>query len=295
MDLHYRQEASVGALVLVALTLFIAGTMWLSGRSLRPGGDRITIQVTNAGTLKRGNPVKVSGVTMGAVENISFEEFGRVLVGISLSDKIVPKADASAKLTSIGLVGDMQIELNPGTADAPLPEDQIIIGTQDKGLMTLGGELGEQAKSVMSGFEELASKRLADDLHETLTAMQRMMNTYADTTRGPAAEMQTTMRSLQQLSGRLDSTLANPDIERFLAHADSATARLADLATQFTGTAARLDTLLSKTNAGEGTLGRMANDTTLYVEMTETTKSLRKLLDELTRNPGKITVQVKFF
>ncbi len=295
MDLHYRQEASVGALVLVALTLFIAGTMWLSGRSLRPGGDRITIQVTNAGTLKRGNPVKVSGVTMGAVENISFEEFGRVLVGISLSDKIVPKADASAKLTSIGLVGDMQIELTPGTADAPLPEDQIIIGTQDKGLMTLGGELGEQAKSVMSGFEELASKRLADDLHETLTAMQRMMNTYADTTRGPAAEMQTTMRSLQQLSGRLDSTLANPEIERFLAHADSATARLADLATQFTGTAARLDTLLSKTNAGEGTLGRMANDTTLYVEMTETTKSLRKLLDELTRNPGKITVQVKFF
>jgi hypothetical protein len=39
----------------------------------------------------------------------------------------------------------------------------------------------------------------------------------------------------------------------------------------------------------------MANDTTLYVEMTETTKSLRKLLDELTKNPGKITVQVRFF
>ncbi len=295
MDLHYRQEASVGALVLVSLALFIAGTMWLSGRSFRSGGDRVTIQVTDAGTLKRGNPVKVSGVTMGAVENITFEEFGRVLIGVSLSDRIVPKADASAKLTSIGLVGDMQIELNPGTAAEPLPRDQIIIGSQDKGLMTLGSELGEQARSVMSGFEELASKRMADDLHETLEAMQRMMNTYSDTTRGPAAEMQTTMRSLQQLSGRLDSTLANPDIERFLAHADSATARLADLATRFTGTAARLDTLLSKTNAGEGTLGRMANDTTLYVEMTETTRSLRKLLDELTRNPGKITVQVKFF
>lgn len=295
MDLHYRQEVGVGALVLVALTLFVVGTMWLSGRSLGPSGSRITIQVADAGTLKRGNPVKVSGVTMGAVESIAFEEFGRVLIGVSLSDRIVPKMDASAKLTSIGLVGDMQIELNPGTADTPLPPGQIIIGSQDKGLMTLGSELGEQAKSVMSGFEELASERLADDLHETLEAMQRMMNTYSDTARGPAAEMQATMRSLQQLSGRLDSTLANPDIERFLAHADSATARLAELATQFTGTAARLDTLLSKTNAGEGTLGRMANDTTLYVEMTETTKSLRKLLDELTKNPGKITVQVKFF
>src|SRR4026208_1914936 len=33
MDLHYKQEVTVGTLVLVGAALFIWGTMWLGGRS----------------------------------------------------------------------------------------------------------------------------------------------------------------------------------------------------------------------------------------------------------------------
>ncbi len=295
MDLHYKQEATVGALVLVAVVLFIAGTMWLSGRSLRPGGGKLLVQFENVGTLKRGNPVKVSGVTLGSVAAIDFEEFGKVMVELELSNRITPKLDASAKLVSIGLVGDMQVELNPGSAVEPLPAGRVLIGTQDQGLTALGMDLGNQAQDLMAGVQELANKRLADDLHETLKAMQRMMNLYGDTTRGPTAEIGPTMRSLQRLSERLDSTLSNPDLERLLAHADTATARLTNLTDQFTTTSARLDTLLTKMNSGDGTMGRLVSDSTLYVEITETSRSLRKFLDELTKNPGKITVQVKFF
>ena len=31
MDLHYRQEITVGALVLVGVRIFVLGGMWLSG------------------------------------------------------------------------------------------------------------------------------------------------------------------------------------------------------------------------------------------------------------------------
>src|ERR1051326_3101451 len=60
MDLHYKQEVTVGALVLVGVALFVAGTMWLGGRGLSPA-PVVRIAFPDAGTLKRGSPVKVSG------------------------------------------------------------------------------------------------------------------------------------------------------------------------------------------------------------------------------------------
>jgi hypothetical protein len=48
-------------------------------------------------------------------------------------------------------------------------------------------------------------------------------------------------------------------------------------------------------NRGEGTLGRLATDTTMYAQLTSLSASLKAFVDDLRRNPGKITVQVKLF
>ena len=71
-------------------------------------------------------------------------------------------------------------------------------------------ELGDQARAVMVGAQALLNQRTADDLHQTLKAMQRLMSVYADTRTGPTAEMTRLMVSLQSVSARLDSTLAEP-------------------------------------------------------------------------------------
>jgi hypothetical protein len=36
MDLHYKREVTVGALVIVGLVIFVAGTMWLRGKTFHP-------------------------------------------------------------------------------------------------------------------------------------------------------------------------------------------------------------------------------------------------------------------
>ena len=53
MDLGYKQEVTVGGLVILAILLFIVGTTWLSGRSI--GGDPEDywkVQFRQAGNLK---------------------------------------------------------------------------------------------------------------------------------------------------------------------------------------------------------------------------------------------------
>jgi phospholipid/cholesterol/gamma-HCH transport system substrate-binding protein len=295
MDLHYKQEVTVGGLVLAAIAVFVLGTMWLGGKSLRTGEQLLQVQFSNVGNLKVGNPVKVSGVTLGSVEAIRFEDVGKVMVGVRLDPRIQPKADARARISAVGLVGDLVITFEPGTAAELLPAGAIIPGEQEKGFTDLGMELGDQAKATLASVQDLANKQLADDLHNTLTSIQRLADTYANTKSGPSAELTSALQSLEQLSGRLDSTLANPAVNRTIAQTESLTVRFNQLAEQLAGTGHRIDSLLSKVNSGQGTAGKVVNDSTLYVNLRDLSASLKAFVDDLRKNPGKISVQVKLF
>ena len=82
--------------------------------------------------------------------------------------------------------------------------------------MELGSDLGSRAKDALNGFNQVANKKLADNLNATLSAMQRMMAVYSTTNSGPVADLTTTMTSLQRLSARLDATLAQAQMAKTL-------------------------------------------------------------------------------
>jgi phospholipid/cholesterol/gamma-HCH transport system substrate-binding protein len=303
MDLSYQREATVGTLVLLAIVAFFVGTTWLSGRSVgRDADDFYQIQFRDAANLKASSVVRVSGVGVGKVESIRLLEPGKVRVLVSLPDEIVPKTDASAAVVAVGFVGDAAIELDPGTAAQPLPRDRVILGTQEVGLTDRAAQLGDRADSLLVGAQAIVNQRTADQLYETMNALQgtlraaqRTMEVYGNPNRGPTAELSRSMTSLQALSARLDSTLANPALARTLERTDTLTGNLAVMTSQFTATGARLDTLLAGVSRGRGTLGMFATDSGLYRDMRDLSQSVRRLVDELQRSPGKLGVTVKLF
>lgn len=294
MDLHYKQQTVVGALVIAAIGIFLVGTIWLSGRSLA-AGRVIHANFTNIGNLKRGSPVRVSGVEVGKVEDIEFRAVEDVLVRLSYSDRVHPMSDATARVVSVGLVGDVALDLDPGSSGVPLAPDKEIKGTVDGGLGALGADLGSQASTVLKDLHDLLSSGLADDLRKTLTATERLMNMFGNADRGPTAELTAAMSSMRRLGDRLDSTFANPGFKQALTNLDTVTANMAQMTAQLTKTSARLDSLLGAVNRGEGTLGKFATDTTLYKGMVDVSQSLKALLDGLNKEPGKLTVQLRLF
>lgn len=298
MDLRYTREATVGAIVIVAIVVFVFGTMWLSGRSVG-SANVVRLQFDNVSGLKRASPVRVSGVNVGKVEKIEFEDVGKVLVVVSLPPKIRPRVDASAKIVSVTLVGDYAVDFDPGRASETLPRGRVILGTQDLGLSGRAAVLAERVDSMLLGAQGFVNERTAEQLRSTLTALegtlkaaQRTMQIYADTGRGPTAELTKTMSAFRQLSSRLDSTLASPAFSR---RTDSITANLAAMTSQFAATGERLDTLLAGMNRGQGTLGKFVTDSGLYYDIRDLTQGMKKLLEELAKNPGKVPVTVKLF
>jgi phospholipid/cholesterol/gamma-HCH transport system substrate-binding protein len=296
MDLSYKREATVGTLVILAVVLFFVGTTWLSGRSI--GGsskDFWKVQFPEASNLKPSSVVRISGVPVGKVEQIELLDVGKVLVLLSLPERIKPKVDASATIVAVGFVGDAAIEFVPGEAPVPLTKDKVIIGSRATGLTDRAQQLGDRADSILIGAQAIVNKETAAQLRSTLTALegtlkaaQRTMAIYGDSTRGPTAELTRTMVAFRQLGARLDTALANPALARTLSRSDTLTGNLAAMT-------ARLDSTLAAINRGQGTLGKFATDSGLYYDMRDLSKSMKELLDELKKHPGKVPVTIKLF
>lgn len=300
MDLRVR-EVTVGSIVIVAVLVFVFGTMWLSGRRVS-SGNSIRLQFANVSGLKRASPVRVSGVNVGKVEAIEFVDVGRVLVTASLPEKIHPKIDASAKIVSVTLVGDYAIDFDPGQSGQALPPGRLIVGSQDLGLSGRAMTLADKADSVLLGAQTIVNQRTADQLYATLEALQatlkatqKTMAVLSDTRTGPTAELSQTMASFRSLTTRLDSTFGNPALARTLGRADTLTSNLAAMTSQLTTTSARLDTVLANVTGGRGTIGKFATDSGFYTDIRQLSQSMKRLLDELEKHPGKVPVTVKLF
>jgi ABC-type transporter Mla subunit MlaD len=91
MDVSYKQEVTVGGLVILAIVVFVLGSSWLKGRSITANEDDFwKIQFKTAGNLKSSSVVRISGVPVGTVERIQLADVGKVIVMVTLPDKIVP-------------------------------------------------------------------------------------------------------------------------------------------------------------------------------------------------------------
>ena len=300
MDLRVR-EVTVGSIVIVAVLVFIFGTMWLSGRRVG-SGNTVRMQFANVSGLKRASPLRISGVNVGKVESIEFQDVGKVLVEASLPPKIVPKVDASAEIVSVTLVGDYAVDFDPGQSGQPLAPGTVLLGHREVALSDRAVDLSDRADSVLLGVQTIVNQKTADQLSATLEALQatlqatrQTMRVLSDTARGPMGELTQTLRSFRQLGTRLDSTLANPALARTLGRADTLTGNLSAMTAQLTTTGARLDSVLAGVNSGRGTIGKFATDSGFYTDIRELSRSMKGLIDELQKHPGKVPVTVKLF
>lgn len=290
MDVKYSREVAVGTIVLIAIGLFIFGTMWLSGRSLSPGDEYIQVRFENAMGLKEGSPVRVSGVPVGRVERLQLEGYGDVRTWISVPERIIPKTDATAEIVPVGLVGDYAIDFTPGSSSALLANDAVINGTRETSLSDMAEVLGTRADSVLIGMQAFTSEEMAEDFRVTLASMQQTLDALAKSVPATTRQANATMASLQQLSNQLANTLGSPAFQNTITNLDSLSGNASAATAQLGATLRGLDTLLAAVNSSKGTLGLLANDSTLYWNLVGASGQLDSLIADLKQHPGKIQV-----
>jgi phospholipid/cholesterol/gamma-HCH transport system substrate-binding protein len=67
------------------------------------------------------------------------------------------------------------------------------------------------------------------------------------------------------------------------------------MSVKLTETGDKLNAILADVQAGKGTFGKLAKDSTLYNNLTRMTAQLDSVMQVIKQNPGKIPITVKIF
>ncbi|MCX6130426.1 MAG: MlaD family protein [Proteobacteria bacterium] len=226
----------------------------------------------NTSGLVQGAPIRIGGVEVGRVAKIVIESRPKGLA-ISATLRIdspyfeLISHDASVGLDTQGLLGDKFIALNPGTA-------------------TMDGALVEGAMIQTRAVEGLARVMVkTSDIVDTVSSTAQKIDTFVsglpdrDLMKATTADFTESARAIRLLIGQLGakdslfSTLNDPQsqaiLKRSLLSLESA--------------AVHSDSIAKKIDSGQGTIGALVNDRTLY-------EDLRSILGHVDR--GKIARRV---
>ena len=116
------------AMVLFALSCFgILLYLWVSfggPTPLKPTGYRFEVQMPESALLVNEAPVRMAGLDVGQVKEKSLETQGGQTVVIEMDQDFAPiPSDSRVTLRQKSLLGQIYIEITPGSKDAPDLED----------------------------------------------------------------------------------------------------------------------------------------------------------------------------
>jgi phospholipid/cholesterol/gamma-HCH transport system substrate-binding protein len=117
----------LGAVALLFLSLQSANLLTLNFQS----NYRVTAKFDNIGGIKPKAPVKSSGVVVGRVESIAFDDKSfQARVTLAMENRYAFPKDSSLKILTAGLLGEQYIGIEAGADDKNLVSGDIISTTQ---------------------------------------------------------------------------------------------------------------------------------------------------------------------
>ena len=129
-----KRSITVGIFVALGILIFVAGVFVLGGQQKRfTKSIRIIAVFADVAGLKTGNNVWFSGVKIGTVKRISFFGNAQVEVDMNIEESSQPyiRKDASATISSEGLIGNKIVLITGGTPSHPEIEENDRLKTQE--------------------------------------------------------------------------------------------------------------------------------------------------------------------
>ena len=288
MEHQVRNLTALGLLVLVAGALFVWGFFFLMGDPILVGGDEVFVAMEDGAGLSRGDRVQLNGVQVGSVRRVDLRPPNEVTVQIKVDDDVRLPADTRA-VVEADVFGATTIDLLPGQALVSLEGGDTIRGMTQQALPDLAKELGGQARVILAAADSLLSPKAVSDLQSTAAVLPDV----ARQLRGAFSELGLAAASLRRTAEEMErvgtGAAAGGALDEIRGSATAAGAAMQTMETSMQS----LASVLAKIDSGQGTLGRLVNDTTLYGEMYATLRQVKELTADIQMNPKKyITVEI---
>lgn len=293
-----RRKIVVGAFILLGLAIFILGVFTLGGQKKAfVKSFSVDVVFDDIQGLKTGNNVLFSGVKIGTIKKIQFYGTSQVQVFLNIEEeahKYIHK-DASASISSDGLIGNKIIVISGGTPKFPFVEDgdrlrvSTILSTDDimktfqvnnKNLVDITADFKSLSRSLVEG-KGAAGALLTDEQIATdfKAVVLNLRNTTASTNR--TAEQLTVFAKTLNTKGGFVNKLATDTVA--FARLQATIDELQKTANAASALSENLNKASAKLNGTDNALGVLLNDQNAAEQIKSTLKNMEtssKKLDE---------------
>jgi phospholipid/cholesterol/gamma-HCH transport system substrate-binding protein len=245
----------VGAVVLLVLALVLVGGLNL----FQQPRNRYTVRTHFAGGIEEGAPVRYAGMKVGRVDRLALDpqDPSRAVISVSVYPETPVRTDSSARVTSLGMLGENYIEITPGEDPQaqPLPSGSEIPAKDS----VQWGELVDQFGGATDEAKAL--------LQEARPRVRQALDNINDLTD------EENRRRVRSALARMDQILTDsqPRVKTVLTNFESSSAKIDKFMDDIKVTRANLDELLKNWSS-------LAGGDQAEVQLT-----LQKLRDTLAR------------
>ncbi len=290
------REIKTASIVLGGILLFILGFSYLKSTPLFEGNRRFYAVYTNVGGLVSGTPITINGFKVGKVTSIGFHpnNSGKLLVALNVDNDFQFSKNSKAELYDTGIIGGKGIQIIPANDGAAIAQsndtlrEHIKPGLTDllqKNLAPLQQKIESAFSSVdslMVGFNGILDNESRNSLKSSILMLNKTLSGFQQTS--------VRLNRVLDKNGKLDNSLANFEkiTSDFASLSDSlSNAGLGSTVRSLQKTVSSLNSVLAKVENGEGTLGKLMNDEELYGNLTEASKQMDLLMEDLRLNPKR--------
>ena len=300
----------IGLSFIFALVLFIWGYNFLKGNDIFGKETVYYSEYNQVNGLVNANPVMINGLRVGKVKNIYFnpDMSGNIIVSFTLSNNFPVPVNSVARIFSADLMGSKAIDLVLGDSSVMAKDGDTVLSGVEAGLMA---EVNAQVQPIKQKAEDLMAS-----IDTLVIAFQSIFNESArENLKESFNDIRMTFANLENATGNIDNMVVQESsrISSILIKLDSLALTLnknrgnmgaiitnfkvisdslaqSDIPGTFTNINVALQDMQSLLNSiknGEGTLGQLMVNDSLYNQLNNSAASLDSLLRDVKANPKR--------
>ena len=279
------KEIKVGILSVVGLVVGYFGFSYLKGNSLLNEGSTFYSVYDDVEGLHVGSKVVLNGFPIGKVKKITFLNggSGRLITEYIVQDESIQVSkNTVAQILSTDLFGSKAINLIIGNSVDLAQTGDTLISKEAEGMMSEVNKkiapYEDQAKSILNEVDTLLQsvKVTINSLNVLIQSEQAKLGAITSNVESITKNIDDNNKyisnSLKNMSAISDS-LSQADVKKILDNANLAVLSMKEA--------------MEKVNNGSGTMGKMMNDSSLYVNLNKSALDLDLLLKDMKDHPKK--------
>lgn len=288
-----HREVWVGLFVLVGLAGTVVTLGVLTDAALFRGRYVISTEVPSAGGIRKGDPVQMRGVNIGRIVGFRIGQQA-VDVRLEIEGEYPIPSDSRVELKSGGLLGGMVADVVPGASTESLAWGDRLPGGIGAGVFDRMDDLAAQADRIAVRVQTLLSDGMVNDLHAGAGEGRQALQELTGLLREQRGEVRDLVASLKRSATGLEQATAGPELERTVKRVDELAQRLDGTLASVDRASRSLESILGRIDRGEGTLGKLSHDESLYLNLTEASagvalaaREMQALASDLKEHPGR--------